>query len=131
MILLLYCNRLPAANARVAGAARNDAPMAGAVPLRRPTLAGRGDGPVPEHRGNSGVWRRRIGECTTAAERREVVGCGYHQTSSVNPLPAACVLTPREHGAFEIEIMVSANGNTPIIFLSDAAEPHCIGKELQ
>ena len=27
--------------------------------------------------------------------------------------------------------MVSANGNTPIIFLSDAAEPRCIRKELQ
>jgi hypothetical protein len=121
VILLLYCNPLPAANSGTAGALR----------YLRPARTGRIWRPVPEHRmvGSEGL-REWVGEWTAAASRRGVVGRGYHQTSLVHPLAPAGAL-PRVHGETEKRILVSANGNTPIIFLSDAAGPRCIRKELQ
>lgn len=90
--------------------------------------------PVPEHGVESVEMSCRIGEALQWC-RGEVVGCGYHQTSSVHPLCAqaldAYAFTPRASENWERRVMVSANGNTPIIFLSDAAEPRCIRKELQ
>ena len=119
MILLLYCNSLPAANPGIAGALR----------YVRPARPSRMSRPAPEHRmvGSGGVGE--LGEWAAAASRRVVVGRGYHQTSLVHPFDPADTL-PREHGGTEERSMVSANGNTPIIFLSDVAGPRCIRKEL-
>src|SRR5918995_1417679 len=73
-----------------------------------------------------------IGELAKAAVRPGVVvGAGRHQTSSVRPLTGAHVVSPQDNGGFEKQLMVSANGNTPIIFLSDAAGPRCIRNGLK
>jgi hypothetical protein len=119
---------------------RQEVRTGGSGRMYRPSLVARGDGWVAGHRVKASEWVRRVGECAGAALGRGfVLERGSHHTSWIQPLAqpsrGARVPAPPDGGEFEkcLEkyLMVSANGNTPIIFLSDAAEPRCIRNGLQ